>query len=208
MIRKECLSTPVLLRPPTRGPVSHAAVLTRWLRPGSLGQRAVPSVARDNPAAGNDVSVTPTFRQAVRAGERGTGVHVPGPPCNRSRGHERAVRWVGAADVRCAGYGVRIPRPSPGVRVPASDANSGSCVALAEVWRTLRPPQCPTSRPCARACSRPALIAVPAGRRSAVAALYGMCGEITYSYRQLQTPGRVRRLRKRSFGHGIRAPVP
>ena len=49
-----------------------------------------------------------------------------------------------------AGYGVRIPRPSPGVRAPASDANSGLCVALAEVWRTLRPPQCPTSRPCAR----------------------------------------------------------
>ena len=36
-----------------------------------------------------------------------------------------------------AGYGVRIPRPSPGVRAPASDANSGSCVALAEVWRSV-----------------------------------------------------------------------
>ena len=68
MIRKECLSTPVLLRARPRGPVSHAAVLTRWLRPGSLGQRAVPSVARDNLTAGNDVFVTPTFRQAVRAG--------------------------------------------------------------------------------------------------------------------------------------------
>ena len=40
-----------------------------------------------------------------------------------------------------AGYGVRIPRPSPGVRAPASDANSGSCVALADVWPALRPLQ-------------------------------------------------------------------
>ena len=68
MIRKECLFPPGLLRSIAPRPVSHAAVLTRSLRPGSLGQRAVPSVARDNLTAGNDVFVTPTFRQAVRAG--------------------------------------------------------------------------------------------------------------------------------------------
>ena len=103
-IRKECLFPSGSLRSPTRGPVSHAAVFTRWLRPGSLGQRAFTSVARDNPTAGNDVSVTPTFRQTVRAGGRGIGVHVPGPPCKPHGGDGRTARRVCAADVRCAGW--------------------------------------------------------------------------------------------------------
>ena len=121
MIRKECLfhsgltpSTVPVGRSPMR-PFSPAR-----LRPGSLGQRAVPSVARDNPTAGNDVSVTPAFRQTVRAGERGLGVHVPGPPCKPHGGDERAV----AAGV-CGGRSVRwqvtecgSPGPPPGFAPP------------------------------------------------------------------------------------------
>ena len=73
-----------------------------------------------------------------------------------------------------AGYGVRIPRPSPGVRAPASDANSGSCVAVAEVWRTLRPLQ--PRRPSPR-CEQAVFTSRHRGPgRSAV----GGCGPVWY----------------------------
>ena len=208
----ERVSVPAGLTPfdRPRGPVSHAAVLTRWLRPGSLGHRAFPSVARDNPTAGNDVSVTPAFRQAVRAGERGTGVHVPGPPCNRSGGHERAVRRVCAADVRCAGWlrSADPPALPRGSRPRFGRQQWVVCCARRGLAHVAASATSAPSRPAVnRTCSHPA-IAVPTGRRSAVAAPYGKCGEITYSYRQLQTPVGLRRLRNRSFGHGIRAPGP
>ena len=113
---------------------------------GCVPDRWVSGLYRPSPATIPPPGTTSPSRPprlTVRAGERGLGVHVPGPPCNRflegmnglSDGCVR--RTFGAL----AGYGVRIPRPSPGVRAPASDANSGSCVALAEVWRTLRPLQ-------------------------------------------------------------------
>ena len=136
MIRKECLSTPVLLRPPSpwaglQCSSSHPLVASRIA--GSAGR----SVRRP--------------RQPHRRERRLGHGHVPGPPCNRSGGHERAVQRVCAADVRCAGRlrssdPPALPRGSP----PASDANSGSCVALADVRRPLLRPQLLTSRPCAR----------------------------------------------------------
>ena len=148
-------------------------------------------------------------RQTVRAGERGIRVHVPGPPCKPHGGDGRTARRMCAADVRRAGRlrsadppaspGVRAPLRTPTVACVLRSPRSGQRCGLCNLG---------APRPAVnRLCAHPA-IAVPAGRRSAVAAPYGKCGEITYSYRRLQTPGALRRLRNRSFGHGIRAPGP
>ena len=74
---------------------------------------------------------------------------------------------------------------APGGRRPRAPGRVNSCPQdLTGVAGTaMRQPLAPVNR----LCSRPAHIAVPAGRRPAVAAPYGMCGEITYSYRR---PGR------------------
>ena len=75
---------------------------------------------------------------------------------------------------------------APGGRRPRAPGRVNSCPQdLTGVAGTaMRQPLAPVHG----TCSRPAHIAVPAGRRPAVAAPYGKCGEITYSYRRYRRP--------------------
>ena len=211
MIRKECLSTPVLLRSPSP-----------WA--GLPCSRFHPLVA--SRIAGSPGCSVRRPRQPHRRERRLRHAHVPsgskarGTWDRRSRsrpavqsifgGYERAVPRVCAADVRCAGRlrSADSPALPRGTRPPLRTPTVGCVLRSPRSGAGCAPRNAQPLAPVHGTCSRPALIAVPAGRRSAVAAPYGMCGEITYSYRQLQTPGALRRLRKRSFGHGIRAPGP
>ena len=207
MIRKECLSTPVFLRPPSPWaslPCSRFHPLVASRIAGSAGC----SVRRPRQSHRRERRLR-RARPGRQYGPGSAGLAFPARPASPTEGmdgqRDGCVRRTFGA---LAGYGVRIPRPSPGVRAPLgtptvgrvlrsprSDARGGIC--------NLGAPRPAVNRMCSHAA-----IAVPAGRRAAVAAPYGMCGEITYSYRQLQTPVGLRRLRKRSFGHGSRAPGP
>ena len=209
MIRKESLSTPVLLRPPSpwaglQCGRSHPLDASRAAgSPGCSVRRPRQPHRRERRLRRAHVP------SGSEAGGRGLGVHVPGPPCKPHGGDGRtARRCVRRTFGTLAGYGVRSPRPSPGVRAPLRTPTVGRVVRSPKSDARCAPRNVQLLAPVHGTCSRPAHIAVPPGRRTAVAAPYGKCGEITYSYRQLQTPGGLRRLRNRSIGHGIRAPGP
>ena len=192
MIRKECLFPPGLLRPPSP-----------WA--GLPCGRSHPLVA--SRIAGSAGCSVRRPRQSHRRERRLRHAHVPSGskgrgtrdlaftfPARRAIDHggdERAARRVCAADVRCAGWlrSADPPALPRGSRPRFGRQQWVVCCARRGLAHVAASATSATSRPAVnRMCSHPA-IAVPTGRRSAVAAPYGKCREITYSYRQLQTPG-------------------